>query len=185
MSSPEHRADPLTWGHGPHLFEMFLEPTCPFSVRAFNKMDALLEQAGEDKITVKLRMQPQPWHMFTGVVTRCVLAASMLDGGKENAKRVLAEVGARREEFEFEKHCKGANMDATPRQIIQRIEAYTGLALQEAFEFPELEAEIKRHAKYARQNGIHVSPTFMVDGLVQADLGSGDPVDVWIKRLLG
>jgi hypothetical protein len=32
---------------------------------------------------------------------------------------------------------------------------------------PELDREVKWHCKYARQNGIHVSPTFMIDGLVQ------------------
>jgi len=25
------RAEPLTWGRGPRQFEMFLEPTCPYS----------------------------------------------------------------------------------------------------------------------------------------------------------
>jgi hypothetical protein len=43
---------------------------------------------------------------------------------------------------------------------------------------------IKWHCKYARQNGVHVSPTFMVNGLVQADLGSGDEVGVWAERIL-
>jgi protein-disulfide isomerase len=47
-----------------------------------------------------------------------------------------------------------------------------------AFARPELQDEIKWHCKYARQNGIHVSPTFMVNGLVQPDLGSGDDVSV-------
>ena len=27
------RADPLVWGHGPRVFEVFLEPTCPFPSR--------------------------------------------------------------------------------------------------------------------------------------------------------
>lgn len=53
-------ADPLVWGHGPRVFEVFLEPTCPFSVRAFGKLDELLDQAGEDRITIKLRLQSQP-----------------------------------------------------------------------------------------------------------------------------
>ena len=35
------RADPLVWGHGPTVFEVFLEPTCPFSVKALGKLDAL------------------------------------------------------------------------------------------------------------------------------------------------
>jgi len=42
---------------------VFLEPTCPFSVKAFGKLDDLLDQVGEDRITVKLHLQSQPWHM--------------------------------------------------------------------------------------------------------------------------
>jgi hypothetical protein len=40
------------------------------------------------------------------------------------------------------------------------------------------------HCRYARQNGIHVSPTFMIDGLVQSDMSSGDAVSVWAQRLV-
>ncbi|MBY0395880.1 MAG: thioredoxin [Thermoleophilia bacterium] len=185
MTSASRGADPLTWGHGPRAFEAFLEPTCPFSVRAFGKLDGLLTSAGAERVTVRIWLHSQPWHMYSGVVVRSVLAASTLAGGKESAKAVLAAVGAHREEFEFEKHCAGPNMDATPNQIIARIEAYSGLPLAEAFAEPALQAEVKRHARYSRQNGIHVSPTFMIDGLVQPDLGSGDPVERWVERLLG
>jgi len=185
MTASPLRADPLSWGHGPRCFEMFLEPTCPFSVRALGKLDALLAAGGPDRITVKLRLQSQPWHMYSGVIVRAVLAASTLPGGKESARAVLEAVGRHREEFEFEQHCRGPNMDATPNQILARIEAYSGIALAAAFAQPDLQAQVKWHARYARQNGIHVSPTFMVDGLVQADLGSGDPVETWAARLLG
>jgi hypothetical protein len=34
-----------------------------------------------------------------------------------------------------------------------------------------------------RGNGIHVSPTFMIDGLIQADMSSGDAVADWVSRL--
>jgi hypothetical protein len=178
------RADPLVWGHGPRSFEVFLEPTCPHSCRAFGKLDELLGQAGEDRITVKLHLQSQPWHMYSGVITRCIIAASTLDGGKEAAKSVMAAVAAHREEFEFDRHCSGPNMDATPHDIIQRIERYSGVRVAEAFAIPDLDREVKWHCKYARQNGIHVSPTFMIDGLVQADMSSGDPVADWVSRLL-
>jgi hypothetical protein len=59
------KADPLTWGRGPRLLEMFLEPTCPYSVKAFGKLDETLELAGEDRITIKIRLQSQPWHMYS------------------------------------------------------------------------------------------------------------------------
>ncbi len=177
-------ADPLTWGNGKRVLEVFLEPTCPYSVKAFNKLDATLAAAGEDRITIKIRLQSQPWHMYSGVIVRCVLAASTLPEGKAAAKAVLAAVGAHREEFEFTHHAGGPNMTATPNDIIARIESYAGLRLADAFAIPNLDREIKWHCKYARQNGIHVSPTFMVDGLVQPDMSSGDPVEAWVSRLL-
>ena len=109
------------WGRGQRQFEMFLEPTCPFSVRAFGKIDETLAAAGQDNITIKIRLQSQPWHMYSGVIVRCVLAASTLPAGKEAAKAALAAVAAHREEFEFTKHCGGPNMDASPNQIIARL----------------------------------------------------------------
>jgi hypothetical protein len=166
------------------VFEAFLEPTCPFSVRAFGKLDDLLAQAGEDRVTVRIRLQSQPWHMYSGVIVRCILAASTLAGGKAAAKAVMAAVAAHREEFEFEHHARGPNMDATPNDIIARIEGYSGVELAGAFAIPDLDREIKWHCRYARQNGIHVSPTFMIDGLVQPDISSGDAVADWAARLL-
>jgi hypothetical protein len=176
-------ADPLIWGHGPRVFEVFLEPTCPYSVKAFGKLDDLLETAGPDQITVKIHLQSQPWHMYSGVIVRCILAASTLPEGKAAAKAVMSAVAAHREEFEFAQHCSGPNMDATPNQIIARIEAYSGVKLAAAFALPMLDRAVKLHCKYARQNGIHVSPTFMVDGLVQPDMSSGDTVADWAMRL--
>ncbi len=177
-------ADPLTWGHGPRVFEMFLEPTCPFSVKAFGKLDETLAAAGADRITIKIRLQSQPWHMYSGVIVRCILAASTLPAGKAAAKAVMAAVAAHREEFEFTRHSGGPNMDATPNDIIARIEAYSGVKVANAFALPTLDRDVKWHCKYARQNGIHVSPTFMIDGLVQLDISSGDAVADWVSRLL-
>ncbi len=184
MQQAKWHTDPLVWGHGPRVFEMFLEPTCPYSVKAFAKLDDLLAQAGEDRITVKIRLQSQPWHMYSGVIVRCILAASTLEAGKDAAKAVMAAVAAHREEFEFERHCRGPNLGATPNDIIARIEHYSGVKVTDAFAIPDLDREIKWHCKYARQNGIHVSPTFMVNGLVQSDMSSGDAVSDWVSRLL-
>lgn len=183
MAEANWRVDPLVWGHGPRVFEVFLEPTCPYSVKTFGKLDQLLSEAGEDRVTLKIRMQSQPWHLFSGVIVRCVLAAATLPEGKEAAKKVLAAVAAHREEFEFEHHATGPNRTATPDDIIRRIEGYTGLELMEAFSLTGLDKPMKLECRYARQNGIHMSPSFMIDGIVQGDLSSGDPVSEWVKRL--
>jgi protein-disulfide isomerase len=185
MTNTSWKAQPLAWGHGARVFEVFLEPTCPYSVKAFNKLPALLERAGEDKIIIRIRLQSQPWHLYSGVIVRCILAASTLAGGKETARKVMAAIADHREEFEFARHASGPNMDVTPNQIIERLETYSGVQLKEAFALPDLDREIKLHSKYARQNGIHVSPTFMIDGLVQADMSSGDDVETWVAKLVG
>ncbi len=185
MSNPDRTwsASPLTWGSGPRLLEAFLEPTCPFSARAFPKLFELVERAGEGRMTLKIRLLSQPWHLFSGIVTRAILAASTTEGGRDAARAVMAAIYASRDEFEFEDHCAGPNLDATPNQIIARIERYSGVAIAKAFGLPDLDRELRWHTKYVRQNGVHVSPAFMVDGLIAADMSSGDSVEAWAKAM--
>jgi hypothetical protein len=177
-----YRGDVLVWGNGPRVLEVFLEPTCPYSAKAFGKIDQVLAEAGADKVTVKLRLHSQPWHMFSPVLVRAILAAAKV-GGKEAAKAVMSAIYARIPEFEFERHATGPNRDATPNDLIRRIEGHTGLKLMAAFDDPELDKGTRWETKYARQNGIHVSPSFMVDGIFQADMSSGDEVSKWVERL--
>jgi hypothetical protein len=165
------------------VFEAFLEPTCPYSGRAFNKLDQLLAEVGEDNMTLKIRLHSQPWHLFSGVVVRCIVAAATLPQGKAAAKAALAAVVAHREEFEFERHATGPNRDATPNDLVRRIEGYTGLELMDAFGIPGLDKAVRWECRYARQNGIHVSPSFMIGGIVQPDMSSGDAVSDWVARL--
>lgn len=177
------RVEPLVWGHGPREFEVFLEPTCPYSGKAFAKLEQLLAEAGEDRVTVKIRLHSQPWHMFSPVIVRAIYAAASLPEGKAAAWKVLAAVYAHKDEFEFERHATGPNRDATPNDLIRRIEGYTGLALMAAFDEPLLDKSTRWDARYARQNGIHVSPSFMIDGIFQGDMSSGDEVSAWVKKL--
>ena len=175
--------DPLEWGHGSKTLEIFLEPTCPYSGRAFGKLETLLSRAGADKLTIKIRLQPQPWHMFAPITTRAILAASTTPGGREAARKVMAAIYAHREEFEPVEHCRGPLLDLSAAQILARIETLSGIPLREAFEQSALTLAVKWQARYSRQNGIHVSPSFLVDGLLVPDMSSGDEVDVWLQKL--
>ena len=78
------------------------------------------------------------------VVLRC-LAASTFESGKAAAKSVMAAAAAQREEFEFDRHCGGLNLDASPNDIIRRIVRYSGVELTELFAIPDLDREVKRH----------------------------------------
>jgi hypothetical protein len=119
-------ADLLTWGKGPRVFEVFLEPICSFLAKAFGKLDE--------------------------------------------------------KEFEFTKHYCGPNMLATASDIIARIEKCRGVKLAEAFSIPNRDREIKWDTRYARQNGIHASPTFVI-AMVQPDMSGGESVSDWGSRL--
>jgi len=183
MAEMNLNADPLVWGHGPIEFAMFLEPTCPFSAKAFGKIDELLVKAGADKISLKVYLHSQPWHMYSGVITRAIIAASTLNGGKETARAVMNAVYAHRDDYEFDDHASGSNMDATPSQILERIKKDSDVDVAEAFAIPALTQPVKNHTRFARQNGIHVSPTFMIDGLIAPSIGSGDEVESWMEQM--
>ena len=179
MTTETDRAAPLVWGHGSRVLEAFLEPTCPFCARAYPKLFELLTEVGESRLTLKIRLHSQPWHLFSGIVTRAIIAASTLPNGREAADRVMRTVFAHREDYEFEKHAAGPNLDRTPMDILALIESQSGIHVATRFVIPGLDTDMKWHAKYARQNGIHISPTFMVDGLIAANMGSGDTIEKW------
>ncbi|WP_241624046.1 DsbA family protein [Rosenbergiella epipactidis] len=178
-----HSEQSLTWGKGELVFEVFLEPTCPFSVLTFNKLPALLNAAGPEQLQIKIRLQSQPWHMFSGIIVRYILAASTLNQGQCAVKSVMQSVADHREEFEFIDHCRGPNLHTTPEQLLQRLVSYSGVDVREIFDQTSLQDLVKRQAKYARQNGIHVSPSFMVNGLLHPEISSQDSVEEWLEKL--
>jgi hypothetical protein len=46
-----------------------------------------------------------------------------------------------------------------------------------------VDTALRWHTKYTRQNGIHVSPTFMINGLIEPAMSSGQDVEEWAKLL--
>jgi hypothetical protein len=181
--SPDTPVAPLDLGRGKTELEIFLEPTCPFSKKTFEKLPALLKAVGEDKLTVRLRFVSQPWHLFSGIVTRAILAASATPGGRETALRAMGGIYARREDFEFEHHHSGANMDRTPNQILKDISDLAGVDLSEAFRLNSVGAALRWHTRYARQNGIHFSPTFSINRIVDPNMSSGQTIEEWAELL--
>ncbi len=105
-----------------------------FSVRAFNKLDELLDEVGAENVTIKIRLQSQPWHLFFRGDS--ALRAGRLHPAarqRAGAQKSLQAVADHREEFEFTDHCSGPNMNTTPQQIIERLERYSHVSLAAAF----------------------------------------------------
>lgn len=173
---------PLTFGHGPTELEVFLEPTCPYSKRAFEKFPALVESARGDRITIRVRFLSQPWHLYSGVVTRAVLAAGAACGAAV-ALRVMTGIYARREDFEFDDHCRGVNMDRTPADILRAVSALAGEDLTEAFCWKSVDRALRWNIRYARQMGVHSSPSFAIERMVEPQMSSGQTVEEWLALL--
>lgn len=174
---------PIELGHGKVELEVFLEPTCPFSKRAFFKLQPLLSAVGEENLTIKIRFLSQPWHLFSGVVTRCILAATATAGGKQAGLITMAAVYEHREDFICEDHCSGPNMELSPARIIVRISDLSGIDLSEAFKLKSVDRALRWHAKYCRQNGVHTSPSFAINGLVNDAMSSGQSIEEWAEPL--
>ncbi|MBN9023745.1 MAG: thioredoxin [Rhizobiales bacterium] len=173
---------PLVFGRGPTELEVFLEPTCPFSARAFGKLPALVEAVGEDRLTVRLRFLSQPWHLYSGVICRAILAASAA-GGADTGLAVLGGILTDRDAFEFDHHCRGANMDRTPRDILAAISALAGRDLGDAFCWPTVDRAFRWDVRYGRQMGVHESPSFAIERMVDPKMSSGQSVEEWADRL--
>ena len=95
----------------------------------------------------------------------------------------MSAVFDHREEFEFENHCSGPNMDRTPAQIIAHISDLIGTDLSEAFKLKSVDQALRWHTKYTRQTGVHVSPTFAINRLINNNMGSGQTIEEWSKEL--
>jgi hypothetical protein len=68
-------------------------------------------------------------HMYSGVIVRCILAASTLEAGKAAVNPLWRRWPRIGRNSKFDRHCSGPNLDATPNDIIRRIERYSGVKL--------------------------------------------------------
>ena len=142
----------------------------------------MVAAAGETELTVKIRFLSQPWHLFSAVVTRCVLAAAAA-GGQEAGLNALGKVFENREDFVCTDHCSGPNLNRSPADVVNHVANLSGMDFSAAFEQDEVTDAVKWHAKYTRQNGVHVSPTFAVNGLLNHSMSSGQSIEEWMELL--
>ncbi len=74
-------------------------------------------------------------------------------------------------------------MDRTPAEFTAHNAELSRIAHDDAFRLPAVGAGLRRHTRYARQNGVHFSPAFVVNRIVNSDMSSGQTVEKWAKEL--
>mmetsp|Transcript_47378 Transcript_47378/g.120939 ORF Transcript_47378/g.120939 Transcript_47378/m.120939 type:complete len:208 (-) Transcript_47378:897-1520(-) len=179
---------PIGWTMGPANADvklgMFLDYVCPFSAKQYKALREEVYPAYKDKsFSVTMYHQVQPWHPQGTICHEAGLAVGELSGHDAFFKFSDELFATAKDKF-FDVH----TFDMTRNDLISKvceIAGTTGTADPE--EVKKLLAmlvvkdensvyaknpgsamtqPLKFHTKFARQNGIHVTPTTMINGLI-------------------
>ena len=157
--------------------ELFMDFLCPFSKKAFKTLQKI------DQIQLTLIPYLQPWHPTTFYVLSAAVTVYQISGIDTFFK--FADIlFDHQEEFS-----DSAVFNKTPKEIysqLQRISDSIGIQKEE-FEkrmiSDQTTLDIKILQKYGRQNSVHVTPTFAINGIITDEVGSSFTEEQWLKFL--
>ncbi|KIJ13303.1 hypothetical protein PAXINDRAFT_170586 [Paxillus involutus ATCC 200175] len=181
----------------PHTLDIFLDYVCPFSTKLSRTIDIVLkpwlDKGGKYHGRVKLimRLQVQPWHASSTFTHEAGIAVARVSPEHfwAYSRKLFENQG---DFFDI------PTSTLTPLQIREKL---AGLAEglipdNKVDEFKELlklkstpnggvavTDDLKYTIKFSRQNGIHVSPTALWDGLVANEISSSWGEAEWSKFL--
>ncbi|EMD40528.1 hypothetical protein CERSUDRAFT_44584 [Gelatoporia subvermispora B] len=183
--------------HAPHTLDVFLDFVCPYSKKLVFAIDAvlrpLLGPGGkyDGKVHIIFRPQVQPWHSSSTFTHEAALAALRVAPDKFWAF-TLALFKRQEEFFDI------PTSTLTPLQIREKLAHIAAgvIGEQNVPAFKDLLAlkstpnggvavtdDLKYTIKFSRQNGIHVSPTALWDGLVANEISSSWAEKEWVEFL--
>ncbi|KAH7930623.1 hypothetical protein BV22DRAFT_1028084 [Leucogyrophana mollusca] len=181
----------------PHTLDIFLDYVCPFSAKLSLAIDSVLKpllDAGgkyDGKVKAIIRLQVQPWHGSSIYTHEAALAVA----------RVAPEQFWSFSLALFKKQTDFFDIPASTLTPIQIREKLVALAEQvigpnKAGEVKELLTlkstpnggiavtdDLKYTIKFSRQNGVHVSPTVLWDGLIAGEVSSSWGEKEWTEFL--
>lgn len=187
-----------TLGHGPIVIDLFLDYVCPFSrilyATLYTKVFPGIAKEYPNKFQFVFRHQLQPWHPSSTLVHEAAIAVSKLAPAKfwdfsyalfENSESFYDEVVYRESRHD------------TYQRLATLAETSVGVdrtKFLELLSIPDnnpptncsnkLQADVKYFIKFGRQNGIHVSPTVAINGLIDTDISSSFTDKQWAEKLL-
>ncbi|KIY52623.1 hypothetical protein FISHEDRAFT_55820 [Fistulina hepatica ATCC 64428] len=177
----------------PHTLDIFLDYVCPFSAKmALSIENVLMPLFGpgglyEGKVKIIVRPQVQPWHASSTLVHEAALAV-VRAAPQQYWHYSLKLFEHQKQFFDIPSATK------TPLQIREElVELAKGIvpanSIGEVKGLLELKStpnggtsvtdDLKYTVKFSRQNGIHVSPTVLWDGIVANEISSGWSEQQW------
>ncbi|KAG1805653.1 uncharacterized protein BJ212DRAFT_1486214 [Suillus subaureus] len=181
----------------PHTLEIFLDYVCPFSAKLSLAIDSILKPLVDvggpyyGKVKVIMRLQVQPWHATSTYTHEAGLA--VVRAAPEKFWTFSLELFKQQAGF-FD----GPSSNLTPLQIREKLASIAAQVITEeqVAMFKDLlklkptpnggvgvTDDLKYTIKFARQNGVHVSPTALWDGLIANQVSSSWGEKEWTEFL--
>lgn len=183
-----------------HSIEVYLDYVCPYSAKAWKRLRTeilpAIEQKYPGKIQFIFRHQIQPWHPSSTLVHEAGLAVAQLAPKKFfEFNDVLFE---RSSEY-YDEPVYNESRIETYKRLAKLAHESVGVSEEEFLKLVQvpslpagskplnkgnsLQTDLKYFIRQSRQNGIHVSPTTVIDGITDSSLESGTDVEVWLSKV--
>ncbi|KAF8433030.1 hypothetical protein L210DRAFT_3650100 [Boletus edulis BED1] len=182
----------------PHTLDVFLDYVCPYSAKLSRTVDTVLkprfDKGGKyyGKVKLIVRLQVQPWHASSTFTHEAGLA--VVRASPKHYWAFSRKLFDEQENF-YDIPCS----TLTPLQIREKLADIAESVIQDkgrVEEFRELlrlkgspnggvavTDDLKYTIKFSRQNGVHVSPTALWDGVVASEISSSWGEEEWSKFL--
>lgn len=170
--------------------------TCRFSQKIYKALRSTIIPALNEKLPNQyefiFRHQVQPWHPSSVLVHEAALAVSLLAPEKFwDFSDALFEASP---QF-YDEPVYNESRPQTYQRLAQLAYESVGVSKEEflklvdvpASEVPKnggnsLQADVKYFVKQSRQNGVHVSPTVFVNGVVDSSIESSSTTEFWLQK---
>ncbi|KAF7965680.1 hypothetical protein HWV62_9103 [Athelia sp. TMB] len=183
--------------HAPHTLDIFLDYVCPYSAKLALAIEGvlkpLLSHGGhyDGRVKAIFRLQVQPWHASSTFVHEAALGVLRVSP-ESFWPFSLGLFQKQGEYFDI------PSSTLTPLQIREKLvklaaEYIPASKVDELKELLTLKSspnggiavtdDLKYTIKFSRQNGIHVSPTVLWDGLVANEISSSWGEKEWTEFL--
>ncbi|SCU83567.1 LAFA_0D04368g1_1 [Lachancea sp. 'fantastica'] len=184
-----------------NVVELYLDYCCPFSKRLYLKWTKDVIPVIEKQLNKQFEFQfvqvVQPWHPSSTLMHEAGLAVALSDATLfQSFSKLLFERQAEwfdqacyqksRKEM-YEELASLASLVGVSKEQVLKL-----LAIDEQdFEQDgtpknsgnKVSASLKYFTRYQRQNGVHVTPTVAVNGIIVGNIGSGNTPEEVIKLL--